>query len=265
MVYFITMKGDTVTKKLNKPQHEIIMIFTAFVLLTAATILSIINDNDIPTIIPFHTITVPIINGLSAFACFILFFIKTNIPIQCGILFVQGICTSLTGYEVLGAFLYSSMLIILFCDGYFVTNAKRKITFFIIFWIITVLSLLPFSLQRFILELLVSAFFAGFYSHIYKKLESHLSVFIPFHTGIENMMNLPERGSEINLQDFKLTERQIILLKEYMEHRTSYKDMAEKYILSLSTVKKEMACICSAFKVKNMQDLYFILSQYVIL
>ena len=79
MVYFITMKGDTVTKKLNKPQHEIIMIFTAFVLLTAATILSIINDNDIPTIIPFHTITVPIINGLSAFACFILFFIKTNI------------------------------------------------------------------------------------------------------------------------------------------------------------------------------------------
>lgn len=129
----------------NKKRHEKIMLATAFAVLVTATVLSIINDNDIPTIIPYHTVTIPIINGASALLCLILFFIRENYFLQCSILFVQGICTALTGYEVLGAFLYSAMFIILFCNKFFATKANKKALALLGFWALALLGLIPFG------------------------------------------------------------------------------------------------------------------------
>ena len=61
-----------------KSTNEKFMLLSSFLLLSTATIFSIINNNDIPTIIPCHTVTIPIINGLSTLICFILFFTKEN-------------------------------------------------------------------------------------------------------------------------------------------------------------------------------------------
>lgn len=239
------------------------MLATAFAVLVTATILSIINDNDIPTVIPNHTVVVPVINALCALVCLILFFIKENYKLQCLILFVQGICTALTGYEVLGAFLYSAMFIILFCNKFFTTQALKKVLFLSFFWLLTLLSLIPFGLQRFVLELVISAFFAGFYAYIYKKLEHLLAVLVPAKDTDISVV-LPERGSEITLEDFGLTERQIKLTKDYMESKSSYKDLSAKYYLSVSSVKKEMASVFAKFSVRNINELYFLLAQYVI-
>lgn len=251
-----------VTKLPYKRTYEKLMLVTAFIVLVTATIMSIINDNDIPTIIPYHTTTIPIINGSSALLCLALFFIKENFYLQCVILFVQGICTTLTGYEVLGTFLYSAMFIILFCNKYFTTNTKKKLIPLIICWIITLLSLIPFGIQRFIFELIISAFFAGFYAYIYKKLEDYISVLTPVKY-IEFEF-LPEKGSLLDLADYGLSERQIKLVKDYMDNRLSYKELSDKYYISVSTVKKDMATVFVKFGVKNINDLYILLSQYII-
>ena len=64
--------------------------------------------------------------------------------------------------------------------------------------------------------------------------------------------------------DFGLTKRQINFLKDYMYTKLSYKEIAEKYVVSISTVKKDMADIFCKFNVKNINELYFLLSQFVI-
>ena len=248
----------------KKKKYEKIMLISAFSVLLTATILSIINDNDIPTVIPFHTTVVPIINGLSAFLCLVLLFIKENYRLQCLILFVQGICTALTGYEVLGAFLYSAMFVLLFANKYFTTNPKKKIFIFVLIWILTVLSLIPFGIQRFILELVISFFFAGFYAYVYKKLEHILSIFIPVKNDSQIIDKLPERGSKIKIEEFGLSERQIKFVKDYLKNKSSYKELGEKYFTSTSTVKKEMREVFDKFNVKNINELYMLLVQFVI-
>ena len=246
----------------KKKKYEKIMLISAFSVLLTATILSIINDNDIPTVIPFHTTVVPIINGMSALLCLILLFIKENYRLQCLILFVQGICTALTGYEVLGAFLYSAMFVLLFANKFFTTNAKKKIFIFVLIWILTVLSLIPFGIQRFILELVISFFFAGFYAYVYKKMEHTLSVFVPAKDNLEILNNLPERGSKIHLEEFGLSERQINLVKDYLINKTGYKELGQKYFMSTSTVKKDMNDVFKKFDVKNINELYLLLIQF---
>ena len=246
----------------KKKKYEKIMLISAFSVLLTATILSIINDNDIPTVIPFHTTIVPIINGASAFLCLILLFIKENYRLQCLILFIQGICTALTGYEVLGAFLYSAMFLLLFVNNFFTTNAKKKVSILVLIWILTVLSLLPFGFQRFLLEFVISFFFAGFYAYVYKKLEHILSIFIPVKNDSQIIDKLPERGSKINLEEFGLSERQIKFVKDYLKNKSSYKELSEKYFISTSTVKKDMNDVFTKFNVKNINELYLLLIQF---
>lgn len=248
----------------SKKKYEKLMLISAFVVLLTATIFSIINNNDIPTVIPFHTTVVPIINGASALLCLILLFIKENYRLQCLILFIQGICTALTGYEVLGAFLYSAMILLLFVNNFFTTNAKKKVSILVLIWILTVLSLLPFGFQRFLLEFVISFFFAGFYAYVYKKLEHILSVFIPAKNDSQIIDKLPERGSKINLEEFGLSERQIKFVKDYLKNKSSYKELGEKYFTSTSTVKKEMREVFDKFNVKNINELYMLLVQFVI-
>ena len=111
----------------NKKKYEKLMILSAFIMLVMATVFSINNNNYVTTIIPLRTTIVPIINGATAFLCFILLFIKENYRLQSLILFIQGICTAITGYEILGAFLYSAMFVILFVNKFFTTNTKKKL------------------------------------------------------------------------------------------------------------------------------------------
>ena len=62
--------------------------------------------------------------------------------------------------------------------------------------------------------------------------------------------------------DFGLTKRQINFLKDYMYTKLSYKEFAEKYVVSISTVKKDMTDIFSIFGVQNKNELTLLLSQY---
>ena len=245
-----------------KKRYEKNMLLSALSILLAATIISIIKGATFSTIIPFQTITIPIINGITVILCLILFFINENYRLQSVILFIQAILTTLTGYETLGTFLYSAMLILLFCNKFFVTNARKKISIISICWLLTLTSLIPLDISRFLLALLLTAFFAGFYAYIYAKLEDNLHLFVPIKPIFNKTIKLPEVGSKIILSDFGLTKRQINFLKDYMYTKLNYKEIADKYMVSISTVKKDMTDIFSIFGVQNKNELTLLLSQY---
>lgn len=248
----------------NKKKYEKLMILSAFIMLVMATVFSINNNNYVTTIIPFRATIVPIINGATAFLCFILLFIKENYRLQSLILFIQGICTAITGYEILGAFLYSAMFVILFVNKFFTTNTKKKLIILVCIWILTIFSLLAISYTRFITVLIISFFFATFYAYIYKKTEDILSVFIPTKKSFDSNNTLPNQGEEIFLKDYNLTERQIILLKDFIENKSTYIKLSKKYNISISTVKKDMAVIFTKFNVANNNELFILLSQFIV-
>lgn len=248
----------------NKKKYEKLMILSAFIMLVMATVFSINNNNYVTTIIPFRTTIVPIINGATAFLCFILLFIKENYRLQSLILFIQGICTAITGYEILGAFLYSAMFVILFVNKFFTTNTKKKLIILVCIWILTIFSLLAISYTRFITVLIISFFFATFYAYIYKKTEDILSIFVPTKTNFLSNNALPKQGEELFLSKFDLSERQIILLKDFIKNKSTYNNLAKKYNVSISTVKKDMADIFTKFNVANNNELFILLSQFVV-
>lgn len=246
-------------KKFYTPEK--FMLLVSFIILTVASVLSFFLEPCKTTIIPFPQYTVPFINSFSALFCFFLFFKPSFYKGQCLILIIQSITTTLTGYEILGTFLYFAAILILFCEGYFKNNFKQKILFIIVCWFVVTLGVIPFGFHRFILELAVSLFFLGFYIFLYSKLKDLLKSLLPSNL-IETTVCLPPIGSKITLSKFYLSERQIKILEDYMESKPSYSNLAYKHCLSNSSVKKEMSKILKIFGVSNANDLYFLLRQY---
>lgn len=241
-----------------------IMIFFSTLILTTATLISYFHEPVVGTIIPAPGITIPIMNTLCALISFSMFFCPNIYPLEIFLGFTQSVCTTLTGYETLGTFLFCATIILLFCNGFFKTNHKRKIYTLMIFWIIIIQGVLPFGIDRYFLEIAVSLFFAGFYYYIYLKLADSLSTFVPAKIVANTKVTLPPPGSEISLEDFNLNERQILLIKSYMKHSYSYAQMAQKYNISTSSVKKAMSEAFNVFGVKNIKELHILLLQYKI-
>ena len=78
----------------------------------------------------------------------------------------------------------------------------------------------------------------------------------------EAKIKLPPQENLLNLQECGLSERQIKILNEYLATNASYSELADKFIVSISTVKKEMSQILHVFGVKNIKELKFLLSHY---
>lgn len=205
--------------------------------------------------------TIPIINTASALAC-LLALVKTEWHgLQYAVLFIQAVSTILTGYETLGIFLYSSLIILLFCNRFFVKNRYLKAAVLGGIWLITILGLIPFGWPRVILAYTTVFFFCTFYYFIYKKMERMLVQLLP-PSKVRTSVSLPEPGTQIDLKDFGLSERQIQFVGDYIKCGISYNDLSEKYMVSLSTVKSEMAKAMRQFGVKSKEDMRILLLQY---
>ena len=239
-----------------------IFLFFSFLVLATASVLAFVLDHDINTLIPFPNYSIPIINTSCAFIC-LLAFIKTDWHwAQYLVAFVQSISTVLTGYEFLGLFLYSVLIILLFLNGAFKTKPLMKVSFLVSIWFVVNLGLIPFGrMDRMILIYVVSFFYGAFFFYVYTRLSYLLSPLLPAST-VKTDIILPTPGSELVLKDYGLTERQIKFVTEYIKEGVSYNYLVEKYYVSLSTVKSEMASIFKIFGVKNKEDLRILLLQY---
>ncbi len=248
-------------KKENFPER--LFNILGFFILLVASILSFILDPCPTTIIPFPEISVPIIKSFCALFCVYLIFKPSFFIGQCAVLLLQSVTTTLTGYEVLGTFLFFASILILFCEGFFKTKIKQKTIILGLFWLLVIFGLVPFGFPRLILEFAVTFFFGGFFVFLYSKLKDILGHLLPQNL-IESSVELPPQGAEIKLSNYGLNVRQISILKEYMKSKSSYSELAYNHFVSISTVKKDMSDILKIFGVANINDLYLLFLQYKI-
>lgn len=260
------------SKKIITPAR--VMCFLAFVVLVAASVMSYNHTPKQVPVLPKPEYTVFCINVITAVFCGILVFFPHNWKCQCSILLIQSISTALTGYEVLGTFLYAALSILLFVNGFFKTHIKEKIHIIGFIWAFVMVGYGVFCIrnedslhkgvQRMLLEITISVFFFGFYYYVYKKLEALLVTLVPAKPVINPDLNLPKIGSELKLSNYGLTERQVNLVLEYLSTQNNYEALGEKFFISKSTVKKDMTEVFNKFGVCNLKDLHILLLQYIV-
>lgn len=242
---------------------ERIFLVFSFIILLIAAVISFFLPPETRTVIPCPKISIPIINSLCALLTFVTIFKISWRFLQYFILFVESLCTIFTGYELLGIFLYSALLIKLFMNGFFIKRFYFKLIVLLAIWFASILGLIPFGWERVILSYSAICFFCAFYYHVYKKMEADLANYLP-PTTIRAKVQLPAYGEKIYLSDYDFSERQKKILLEYLKYGDSYKTIADKFFTSESTIKTEMSKIQKKIGVKNREDLRVLLLQYEI-
>lgn len=182
--------------------------------------------------------------------------------LQYAVLLIQSVNTMCIGMDLLSMFIYSTLILLLFCNTFFRTYRTQKRIVLFVLWFLISLCILPFGFYRFCRTLAISFFEFAVYCNVYYKLERLLLPCVSQPT-LENL-NLPPKGEVIHLSDFGLTERQIKLVLFYLKNNSSYKELSDEFIISKSTVKREMVAAFSKFNVTNQKDLHILLMQYIV-
>ena len=107
-----------------------------------------------------------------------------------------------------------------------------------------------------------SLFCFAFYLWIYFSLKAKLSCLIPQNVRENNAIIGKPAGSTISLSDYNLNERQRTFVLENLQNKLCYKEISEKYFVSVSTVKKIFAEVFKIFEVSNIEELRLLLLQY---
>ena len=113
-----------------------------------------------------------------------------------------------------------------------------------------------------LVDISYSIFCFAFYMWIYYTLKAKLSCLFPKNVRENDTIKGKPAGSVIKLSDYNLSERQKNLLLDHLYNKLSYKDLSEKYFVSISTVKKIFADIFKIFNVSNIEELRILLLQY---
>ena len=95
-------------------------------------------------------------------------------------------------------------------------------------------------------------------------MKAKLSCFIPNNVANNDVLNGKQPGSRIKLSDYSLTERQITFVLENVHNNLSYKDISDKYNVSVSLVKKVFSEVYKVFNVSKLEELRILLLQYQI-
>lgn len=202
-------------------------------------------------------------HGICALACFILIF-NPSFKITAFILLVESTLTILTSYEQMGIFFFYAFLILAVLRGSLAKHTISKLISLYSVHLLTVLLVFPHGWPRVWVALTTSIFYLAFYFWIYTMLKAQLSCFIPANVSENEALANKKHGDIIKLSDYGLNERQTQLVIGYIKQNLSYKDLAEKYFLSISTVKKEFSDIFKIFNVAKVEELKMLLLQYQI-
>ena len=267
-IHLYRISDTTYTKNMNKKtvSAETIMHIAAVFILVIATGVSLVSTPDPYTVIPKVEITVPIINALCVVLALVLLFIPRNTALECSILAIQAVSTCLTGYESLGIFLFSALLLILFCDGFFKKHAVRRILILFVIWLAVLPGIIPHGIERYILAIAESIFIIAFYCFIYKKLESLLKPLVTLYIpeSICPAVKDIKKGDKLSLTSCGLNEREVQFTFDFLVNNKTYRQIADEQYVSISTVKKVMADVLKKFGVRNQNDLKILLLQYKI-
>ena len=235
-----------------------------FMLLSSTFTTSLMLPENYRTWIPIPQILLPLANGICLITCMVLI-IKPGIKLlEIGILLIQSFLTKWTGYESLGLLFYIVMLVMLFRYGFFRTHIHFKTILVSVIWIIWMPGALPFGMDHFLLSLAAFFFILSFCHLVYDYFKDLLAPLLPAQSE-KAKIKLPQIGGTLKLAETNLSERQTKLIFDFINYNSTYKELSDKYFISISTVKKDMAQVLKLFGVKNNDDLRHLLSQYTLL
>lgn len=240
------------------------MIFFAMVVQIIASIISVTIEDFSKAFLPYFEYVVPAVNISCSLICLFLVIKPKHRFLQSVVLFLQGLTMTLNNLIFLGVFLYCLGIVLLFCYGNIKNKNVAKNLLFVIPILLSFFAILPVSKSSFFMGWAFTLFILFSYFHLYNTIKNSIFDLFPFLSGKISSVDLPEIGNTIRLSNYGLTERQIDILKEYLQETTSYKMIAEKFLISESSIKKEMAQICKTLGVKNADILSILLQQYEI-
>lgn len=212
--------------------------------------------------------------------CAVLVFIYMVFPKQVWLIFVSYFIETLnlilTGFQFIGVLVYINALAFAFTAGLAQIHFKRK-AFLSLTLLFCMIGTIFFEygladgwiigLQEWLYTLGMAVFFISCYVSFYCMISDKISYLLgDFKVpDIKCKMDLPEKGSDLNLKSFGFSERQISIINYSINSSLSYKRIADKLLISESTVKKEMSSIYDSFGVKNKEMLRMVLVQYNII
>ena len=246
----------------RKVLYERLMILFAAIVQLIGFVISITIEDFSKSFLPYFNVIVPVVNITCSAICFFLVFFQRFRLLQSLVLFVQGIIMTLNNIIFLGIYLYYFGIVLLFCNGYLKNNKTVKITVCLIPLFLSFIPISYTNIHTFYMTFAFSLFLCFSYFYIYVKTKQNLFELFPFLANKISSKQLPEAGSKLHLSEYGLTERQIKILIEFINDSENYKTISEHLILSISTVKQEMAAICKYFDVKNIEVLRLLLQQY---
>lgn len=250
--------------KRNSINVERVVSVVGFIFLIVAGIASLFMNGDKKSIIEKvcdTRIVIPIVHFTCAVLVFFTFF-KSSSLIYKTVLLTESFLTVNTDFEQLGILFFYALAILEICKGTGEKHTKHKLGILFAFHILSLLGTYTHGWWYTVIAFGSSAFSLVFYYWVYYILKAKLSCVIP--TNIANnktLTNVPQ-GSEISLKDYKLNERQIKFVIECLHNNLSYKELSDKYFVSISTVKKVFAEVYKIFNVSNLNELRMLLLQY---
>ena len=248
----------------NRINSERVVAVVGFLFLLVATIMSILLDgapNSIIEKIAPTAIVIPLVHGICLLLA-VICIIKPNPTLMITIFLIESELTILTNYEELGIFFFYAALILLLCKD-ILSNKKKYYVYVIFFFHILTLALTyTHGLTYTLIDIGYSLFCFAFYLWIYSILKAKFSCIIPQNVRENNAIIGKPAGAVISLSDYNLNERQSTFVIENIHNKLSYKEISEKYFVSISTVKKIFAEVFKIFEVSNIEELRILLLQY---
>ena len=250
----------------NRLNSERVVAVVGFVFLLIATILSIILNGDPDSIIEKiapTAIVIPIIHSICLLLT-IICIIKPSTQIMIVIFLIESELTILTDYEELGIFFFYAALILILCKDILSKKSKRPVLIVFTMHVITLLLTYTHGLNNTFISIGYSFFCFAFYLWIYSNMKAKFSCLFPQNVRENNTIIGKPAGTVISLSDYNLNDRQITFVIENIHNKLSYKEISEKYFVSISTVKKIFAEVFKIFEVSNIEELRILLLQYQI-
>ncbi len=243
---------------------ERVVAVVGLVFLLVAGIISVLLNGDPKSIIEYiapTNIVIPVVHFFCV-ALAVILIINQNLYVMIAIFLIESELTILTHYEQLGIFFFYAAVILLLCKNLIKKRPRTKLIYLFILHVITLILTYTHGIKYMFINLSYSVFCFAFYMWIYTMLKAKLSCLFPQNVRENNTIIGKPAGSTISLSDYNLNERQITFLMEHLHNKMSYKELSEKYFVSLSTVKKIFADIFKIFNVSNIEELRLLLLQY---
>lgn len=241
---------------------ERVVAITASLFLSLSVIASFFFLGEDPNcIIPRSDLVAPVIHGLCLILSIICIF-KPTFKLEFSIMQIEAFLTINVGYQYMGVFLFYGSMFLFLCQQVPYRKTIYAIVNFLLIHLISIVMSYRHGLAITFLTLVCSVFYGAFFFWIYTILKQKFECFTPAHIEKHSLINGVRPGEPLVLSDYNLTERQKHFVIDNIKEKLAYKDISEKYNVSISTVKKEFTQIFDVFGVTKSEELHILLLQY---